>query len=220
MGSSNQGEEPSKQMEELRKTLKDGEKILAPTRRPDGTLRKPIRIRAGYVPQEEVAIYQSKGALWKKEMATQEGPPGYEPESEAKPKTKSAKRNARKKEKRLQAALEKDKSSEPVEDIDTKVGEDEVLESLTTRINELTVCSDPAGCMPPSESTHGATSGGSGQDIDKRIRALKKKIRIADAQLQKTAQDAKPEQVDKLSKLEGWREELELLEKEKADPEK
>lgn len=50
-------------MAELSKTLKEGERIVAPTRRPDGTLRKPIRIRAGYVPQDEVAIYKSKGAL-------------------------------------------------------------------------------------------------------------------------------------------------------------
>ena len=64
MGSSDGGgEDLCKQMTELSKTLKEGERILAPTRRPDGTLRKPIRIRAGYVPQEEVAIYQSKGAL-------------------------------------------------------------------------------------------------------------------------------------------------------------
>lgn len=63
MGSSSGGGEPLKQMEELSKTLKEGERILAPTRRPDGTLRKPIRIRAGYTPQEEVAIYQSRGAL-------------------------------------------------------------------------------------------------------------------------------------------------------------
>lgn len=64
MGSSDGGgEDLVKQMAELSKTLKEGERILAPTRRPDGTLRKPIRIRAGYVPQEEVAIYQSKGAL-------------------------------------------------------------------------------------------------------------------------------------------------------------
>lgn len=45
------------------KTLKEGERVVGPTRRPDGTLRKPIRIRAGYVPQDEVAIYKSKGAL-------------------------------------------------------------------------------------------------------------------------------------------------------------
>lgn len=69
MASSNNGgggggeDQPPTEIAELSKTLKDGERILAPTRRPDGTLRKPIRIRAGYVPQEEVAIYQSKGAL-------------------------------------------------------------------------------------------------------------------------------------------------------------
>lgn len=57
-------EEEAKQLAaQLSKTLKEGERILAPTRRPDGTLRKPIRIRAGYVPQDEVAIYKSKGAL-------------------------------------------------------------------------------------------------------------------------------------------------------------
>lgn len=48
---------------ELQKTLKEGERILGPTRRPDGTLRKPIRIRAGHVPQDEVPIYQSKGSM-------------------------------------------------------------------------------------------------------------------------------------------------------------
>lgn len=57
------GDEELKEMTEISKTLKEGERIVAPSRRPDGTLRKPIRIRAGYVPQDEVAIYQSKGAL-------------------------------------------------------------------------------------------------------------------------------------------------------------
>lgn len=58
------GEEDYNQLEaDPGKTLKVGERILAPTRRPDGTLRKPVRIRAGYVPQDEVAIYQSRGAL-------------------------------------------------------------------------------------------------------------------------------------------------------------
>lgn len=44
------------------RALKEGERILAPTRRPDGTLRKPVRIRAGFTPQDEVPVYQSKGS--------------------------------------------------------------------------------------------------------------------------------------------------------------
>ncbi|KAK4747598.1 hypothetical protein SAY87_014184 [Trapa incisa] len=220
MGSSSRGDEPLKQMEELSKTLKEGERILAPTRRPDGTLRKPIRIRAGYVPQEEVAIYQSRGALWKKEMAAQVGPPGYDPEVEAKPKTKSAKRNARKKEKRLQASLEKDKTSESVEHEDAEAEEEKVVESLTSQINELAVSANPSGEIAPSDSIETANAGAPGHDIDKRIRALRKKIRLAEAQLQKTAaEDLKPEHSDKLLKVEGWQEELKLLEKEKAEGE-
>jgi partner of Y14 and mago len=56
---------------------KEGERIIAPTRRPDGTLRKAIRIRAGYVPQEEVAIYQSKGALVSHRLSFSELPPSH-----------------------------------------------------------------------------------------------------------------------------------------------
>ncbi|KAF0909707.1 hypothetical protein E2562_000044 [Oryza meyeriana var. granulata] len=41
---------------------KEGERIVAPTSRPGDTNRKAIRIHAGYLPQKEVAIYQSKGA--------------------------------------------------------------------------------------------------------------------------------------------------------------
>ncbi|PQM36483.1 partner of Y14 and mago [Prunus yedoensis var. nudiflora] len=189
-------DQPPTEMAELSKTLKDGERILAPTRRPDGTLRKPIRIRAGYVPQEEVAIYQSKGALWKKEMSSQTGPPGFDDTSvdTTKPKTKSVKRNERKKEKRIQAALEKEKTSE-------------------------SVSSSPALVTPPSDSTEDSNPGGPVQDIDKKIRALKKKIRLAEAQQQKThQQDNKSEQLDKLTKLEGWHKELKLLEdKKKAE---
>ncbi|KAE8009090.1 hypothetical protein FH972_005544 [Carpinus fangiana] len=219
------GEEELNQLAELSKSLKEGERLLAPTRRPDGTLRKPIRIRAGYVPQEEVAIYQSKGALWKKEMASQAGPPGYDPELDAKPKSKSVKRNERKKEKRLLAALEKEKNSEPgeiineeapsVEDLDNG---SESVKQLMSQMNELAVSANATVITPPSDSTEGSNSENPVQDIDKRIRALKKKIRLSEAQQQKTTQeDMKPEQLDKLIKLEGWHKELKHLEDKKAE---
>ncbi|KAL6176484.1 hypothetical protein ACLB2K_053117 [Fragaria x ananassa] len=226
------GDQELKLTEEIDKSLKEGERILAPTRRPDGTLRKPIRIRAGYVPQEEVALYQSKGALWKKEMSSQAGPPGFDDSTpvvaDAKPKTKSVKRNERKKEKRLQAALEKEKTSEEAESGDTKeekppaqgVGHASTsVQSLTSQMNELGVSSNSALVTPSSDSTEDSNLGAPVQDIDKKIRALKKKIRLAEAQQQKTQQkDSKPEQLEKLTKLEGWRQELKLLEdKKKAE---
>ncbi|CAK9151200.1 unnamed protein product [Ilex paraguariensis] len=172
-------EDVNKLAAQLSKTLKEGERILAPTRRPDGTLRKPIRIRAGYVPQDEVAIYQSKGALWKKEMAaSQDVPPGYDPVVDVKPMTKSAKRNERKKEKRLQAALDKDKhlgnnEVSPAEDASQG---SESAESVTSQINELTIYANASVVTPSSNSTECSTPEDCVQDIDKRIRALKKKV--------------------------------------------
>ncbi|KAB5574376.1 hypothetical protein DKX38_001570 [Salix brachista] len=233
------GDEDLKEMTELSKTLKEGERIVAPSRRPDGTLRKPIRIRAGYVPQDEVAIYQSKGSLWRKEMQSQEVPPGYDPDPHTKPKTKSVKRNERKKEKRLQmadmfvracvqqAALEKGKNSEAIEDGNMEKGalpdEDlahgsDSVKLLTSQMNELAVSSNPAVVAPSSDLADASNMESPVQDIDKRIRALKKKIRLAEAQQQKTpSQDMNPEQLEKLTKLESWRQELKLLEGKKAE---
>ncbi|KAI5602926.1 hypothetical protein POPTR_001G209100v4 [Populus trichocarpa] len=222
------GDEELKEMTEISKTLKEGERIVAPSRRPDGTLRKPIRIRAGYVPQDEVAIYQSKGALWRKEMQSQEVPPGYDTDPHTKPKTKSVKRNERKKEKRhQQAALEKGKNTEAIEDGNMVKGalpdEDlghasDSVKSLTSQMNELAVSSNPAVVGPSSDLADASNMESPVQDIDKRIRALKKKIRLAEAQQQKTSsQDMNPEQLEKLAKLEGWRQELKLLEGKKAE---
>ncbi|KAI8025493.1 Partner of Y14 and mago [Camellia lanceoleosa] len=220
-GNGGGGEDEVKQLEaELSKTLKQGERILAPTRRPDGTLRKPIRIRAGYVPQDEVAIYQSKGALWKKEMQSlQDVPPGYDQVLDSKPKTKSAKRNERKKEKRLQAALDKGKNSDRNETSDEDASQGlESVEPVVSELNDLAISANSAAVAPPSNSTQCSTPSDPVPEIDKKIRALKKKIRLAEAQQQKTVeQDMKPEQLEKMAKLEGWRKELKLLEDRKAE---
>lgn len=41
----------------------DGDKVLPGSRRPDGTIRRERRIRAGYVPQDEQPVYQSGGVM-------------------------------------------------------------------------------------------------------------------------------------------------------------
>ncbi|KAG0467641.1 hypothetical protein HPP92_019221 [Vanilla planifolia] len=207
------GEEISTRM---MRTPKEGERILAPTRRPDGTLRKPVRIRAGYTPQDEVAIYQSKGTLMRK-AAESLAPPGYDPPLDSKPKTKSAKRNERKKEKKLQAALamadkgKKLDSQEPVERIiEVASAADQhtlrSVESITEGMTNLSVSLS-------TEKVESSKAGDSSTaDIDKRIRSLKKKIRLAESQPKIENQCMKPEQLEKLARIEGWREELKLLE--------
>ncbi|CAA7060795.1 unnamed protein product [Microthlaspi erraticum] len=206
MGSSNRSEEQKKQMAELSKSLKEGERILEPTRRPDGTLRKPIKIRAGYVPQDEVVKYQSKGALIKKQMESL-GPPGYEPEPAPapKPKSKGAKRNERRKEKRLQAT-EKGNSSE--DGLASNVDKEDAVSIVTPSNGSQSVNVLVSGLEALDVSSNNAV-----EDTEKRIRALKKKIRLTEAQQQKTApRDLKPEQLEKFSKLEEWRQELKALE--------
>lgn len=39
-----------------------GERVIQGSRRPDGTFRKDIRVKAGYVPIEEQATFSSRGS--------------------------------------------------------------------------------------------------------------------------------------------------------------
>ncbi|KMZ57596.1 Partner of Y14 and mago [Zostera marina] len=219
---------------------KEGERILAPTRRPDGTLRKPIRIRAGYVPQDEVAIYQSKGSRLKKsaeiELAV---PPGYHYDDDddpllhsSKPNTKSSKRNQRKKEKRKQLQEQQHEAGfaslhDKEEIVNSGAGGDSVsqndsvvdakqidsVESLSSQLNTISVSKRKEDT---TESLVCVKSGAPFVDLDKKIRAIKKKIRLAEAQQNGKQHGTQPEKLEKQEKVDGWREELKILEDKKA----
>ncbi|KAM7478867.1 hypothetical protein LguiA_027080 [Lonicera macranthoides] len=96
-GGSRGGEEV--ELPQLSKTMQELERIHSPARRPGGTLQMPILTSADYVPQSKEDP----------EMALQEVevvPVGHVSVLDGKPLSKSARRNRKKKEKRLQLRKE------------------------------------------------------------------------------------------------------------------
>ncbi|KAF2876770.1 hypothetical protein BDV95DRAFT_482953 [Massariosphaeria phaeospora] len=173
-------------------TSSTGERHIPSSTRPDGSVRKEIRIRPGYRPPEDVEVYKNRTAEAFRSKGTGGGVPGAEglkPEADASKASAAANKNARRREARKKAAVVAADEQE----------EDKALEDRVAARGEPTV--DPGNEVDPEA------------EQEKEAKKLLKKLRQArDLKDKKEKGDALlPEQFEKVIKINSLIQQLESL---------
>ena len=184
----------------------DGNEYIQGSRRPDGTFRKPIRVKPGYVPPDEVNSYKSVGTR-RKEATQRRGPPGLAP-GLAEAANANANANAKKKKRRK-------KKSKAAQDGNGN-GNSNASSNANADVNAAT--SAMAGLAVGDASNGGAAAEKKPLDKDKQLRKLRKKLRQIDALQAKidggevAADSLSPEQTAKLAERANLEAEIKALE--------
>ncbi|KAK0468293.1 uncharacterized protein EV420DRAFT_1758466 [Desarmillaria tabescens] len=138
------------------------ERVIPESRRPDGTIRKQIKIRPGFTPQEDVRRFRGTKQAQMDANALPKGhivgwaPPPSTSKSGAgeKPLSKSAKKNAKRKEKREEKKNEIIKDSwEDDDEGETPVKETAKTTTKTTATTSSTSESPGEAAAEPAPST-------------------------------------------------------------------
>lgn len=170
--------------------------IIPASQRPDGTWRREIKVRAGYIPPDEMERYQSRG---RQSGASNNGlPPGMAVDDKTgSKKTKNQKKNERKKLKKQETAAKND-------DIETRDALEEV--SLVSEVGKMQI-KDTEEEKSPNMSKDA---------LSKKLKNLKKKLRQIEELENKIStnevKDLSKEQNDKIARKKDILDEIEDVE--------
>lgn len=182
-----------------------GEKLIAASRRPDGSIRKAIKVRPGFIPLEERERFVSRATAFRREVEEAKAhPPGTTEDMLQPVNKKSRKKKSAAKKAQPEAFFE------IVED----------TQSHTLPSNDNQASKEEAEPLEVSASSNVAPSSGASnapldlEGLTKRLKMTRRKLTEARA-LQKRQEEGHqllPNQEEKISRILNFEEELKIVE--------